>query len=161
VATARAQLAGFIAKYSPDIGRAAKASLATLRNRFAGTHELVYDNYNALVIAWSTTGKVADVICSIALYPKWINLFFMRGTELPDPDERLQGNGKTIRHVTLERGAATLAEPAVRRLLAAAIAASPVAPRGKAAPACTIKSVSAKQRPRKAPSAVAARRRAR
>ena len=70
VAAPASQLAGFIAKYSPPVARVAKAALVTLRKRFVGTQELVYDNYNALAIGWSPTGKVGHVICSIALYPR-------------------------------------------------------------------------------------------
>lgn len=143
------QLEGFIAKYSPEVARVAKAALVTLRKRFVGTQELVYDNYNALAIGWSPTGKVGHVICSIALYPRWVNLFFMHGTQLPDPTKRLAGGGKGIRHVVLERGAATLDEADVKKLLAAAVDKAIVAPIGKAPPVTIIKSTSAKQRPRR------------
>ena len=147
--TPAGQLAQFIAKYSPEVARVAKAALVTLRKRFAGTQELVYDNYNALAIGWSPTGKVGHVICSIALYPRWVNLFFMQGTQLPDPTKRLKGAGKGIRHVMLENGAATLDEADVKKLLAEAIDHAIVAPIGKAPPVTIIKSVSAKQRLRR------------
>jgi hypothetical protein len=147
--TSAGQLAQFIAKYSPEVARVAKAALVTLRKRFVGTQELVYDNYNALAIGWSPTGKVSHVICSIALYPRWVSLFFMQGTLLPDPTKRLEGGGKGIRHVVLENGAATLAEADVKKLLAAAIDRAIVAPIGTAPPVTIIKSISAKQRPRR------------
>jgi hypothetical protein len=149
--TDRDRLERFIAKYSPDIVRVARGVLPALRKWFAGTQELVYDNYNALVIAWSPTGKVGDIICSIALYPRWVTLFFARGAALPDPERRLRGSGKAIRHVVLERGKATLAEPAVKRLLSAAVDAAVVAPSGRGTPVTTIKSIVAKQRPRRPP----------
>src|SRR4249919_1542516 len=71
MATAEQQLQGFIAKYSREIAATAKHVRADLRQRMVGTIEMVYDNYNALVMAYSSTGKVSDVICSIALYPRW------------------------------------------------------------------------------------------
>jgi hypothetical protein len=121
-----------------------------MRAMFPGTTELVYDNYNALAIGWSPTGKTGDVICSIALYPRWISLFFMRGADLPDPERRLQGSGSRVRHVVLDRGVLTLSEPAVLTLIDFAIAESVVGTlSGTDAPAIVIKSVSAKQRPRR------------
>jgi len=38
---------------------------------------MVYDNYNALVIAFSPNERPSDAIFSIALYPHWVNLFFL------------------------------------------------------------------------------------
>jgi hypothetical protein len=145
--TPAAQLAMFMARYSPDVVHTAKGALSALRKRFAGTQELVYDNYNALVVAWSPTGRVSEVICSIALYPRWVNLFFMQGAKLKDPTKRLRGTAK-IKNVILE-SAKTLDEPAVRALLASALDVAIVAPRGTAKPVTIIKSISAKQRPRK------------
>jgi hypothetical protein len=149
MASTAKQLDGFLGKYLPEVARVAKAALGKLRKRFVGTQELVYDNYNALAIAWSPTGRVSDVICSIALYPRWVSLFFMQGTRLPDPGKRLKGAGKGIRHVVLEHGAATLDEPEVRALLDAALDIAIVAPTDKARPVTVIKSISPTQRPRR------------
>ncbi len=145
----RARLERFIARYSPEVGKVARAALAKMRRHLRGTQELVYDNYNALAIAWTPTGRTSDVICSIALYPRWVSLFFMRGARLADPDGRLRGSGKQIRHIVLD-GAKTLDDPAVRALIARAIAEAPVAPKGKATPATVVRSVAKKQRPRRA-----------
>lgn len=57
--------------------------------------------------------------------------------------------GSTVRHVVLERGAATLAEPAVRALVDAAIARAAAAPDPRRGTPLVIKSVSARQRPRR------------
>jgi len=80
----------------------------------------VYDNYNALAIAFGPTDRAGDIVCSITLYPKWVSLFFTHGTGLRDPERRLQGSGSRIRHVVLER-AMTMNEPAVRALIREAL----------------------------------------
>ncbi len=49
------RLAGFIAKYTPEVQSVATAVLAKLRARLPGAVELVYDNYNALAIAFGPT----------------------------------------------------------------------------------------------------------
>ena len=88
------------------------------------------------------------VIFSIALYPRWVTLFFKDGAALADPRGLLQGSGKAIRHIVLE-GSATLQRPAVRALMRLAIDAAPVAIDAKAPRRTIIRSVSAKQRARR------------
>ncbi|PYV19938.1 MAG: hypothetical protein DMG07_00820 [Acidobacteria bacterium] len=142
------RLAGFIAKYTPEIGALARAALAKMRARLPGAVELVYDNYNALAIAFGPTERASEAILSIALYPRWISLFFLDGVNLPDPQELLRGSGKKVRHIVLE-DAAALDRPAVQALIARALerAARPL--HGASPGRIVIKSVLAKQRPRR------------
>jgi hypothetical protein len=49
------QFAGLIAEYEPEIAALAEAALAALRARLPGAVEMVYDNYNALVIGFGPT----------------------------------------------------------------------------------------------------------
>jgi hypothetical protein len=142
------QLAGFIARYDPEIGALARSALARLRKRLPGAVELVYDNYNALVVGFGPTERTSEAILSIALYPRWVSLFFLQGATLPDPGKVLKGSGTRVRHIVLE-SAATLEKPAVRALIAHALerAAKPLdgTRRGR----IVIRSISAKQRPRR------------
>src|SRR5262249_26929487 len=46
------QLAGFLAKYTLEISALAKKIFGKMRKRLPGAVELVYDNYNALVIGF-------------------------------------------------------------------------------------------------------------
>src|SRR5215471_9539349 len=110
------QLAGFIARYLPEIGALAQSALAKMRQRLPGAIELVYDNYNALAIGFGPTERASDVVFSIAAFPRWVSLFFFNAVDLPDPERRLQGTGKSARHVVLS-GPDTLDEPAVRALI--------------------------------------------
>jgi hypothetical protein len=147
--TPEEQLAGFIAEYAPEIGALGHAALAKMRGRLPGAIELVYDNYNALAIGFGPTERASDVIFSIALYPRWVSLFFLRGADLPDPQKLLKGSGKVVRHVVLE-SAADLDKPAVKALMKRALERCDK-PINSAAPGrIIIKSVSAKQRPRRA-----------
>lgn len=144
--SSEAQLTRFIAKYSPEIAALARAVLGKMRARLPGAVELVYDNYNALVVGFGSTERVSDVIFSIALYPRWINLFFLHGAGLRDPKRRLKGNGKVVRHVVLN-DAEDLDDPAVVELMARALERSEVPFTGPGR--FVIKSVSANQRPRR------------
>jgi hypothetical protein len=146
--SAAAQLASFVAKYDPAVGRLVRATRAAMRKRLPTALELIYDNYQFLAIGYSATERAADSIVSLAVSPKGVALCFIYGASLPDPQSILQGSGNQTRFVRLA-GAATLAEPAVAALLRAAIAKArtplPTTGRGRT----IIKSVSAKQRPRR------------
>jgi hypothetical protein len=142
------QLHGFIARFTPDIARVARAARTKIRALLPGATELVYDNYNALAIGFGPTERASDAIVSIAVFPRRVSLFFMRGTALADPKKLLCGAGRQARHIVLDR-ASVLDRPAVRALVRRAAASHPT-PLGRAARRRTvIKSVSARQRPRR------------
>ncbi len=142
------QLAGFVAKYDLPVGKLARASRAALRKRLPTAVELVYDNYQFLAIGFSATERTSDCLVSLAVSPKGVALSFYYGSSLPDPHGILLGSGNQNRYVRLE-SPATLALPAVEALIRAAVAKAktplPAIGRGYT----VIKSVSAKQRPRR------------
>ena len=142
------QLAGFIAKFDPAVAKLARASRAMLRKRFPTAVELVYDNYNALAIGYCATERASDCIVSLAVTSRGVALSFYYGAGLPDPTGILQGNGSQNRYIRLE-SASRLMDPAVEALIRAAVAKSkaPLPARDKGY--LVIKSVSAKQRPRR------------
>src|SRR5262245_22741348 len=89
--TAAQQLQSFIDKYDPSIAAVARSARLKLGKRMPAALELVYDNYNALVIGFAATERASDAIISLALYPRWVSLFFIYGAGLPDPEKALQG----------------------------------------------------------------------
>jgi hypothetical protein len=119
-----------------------------MQKRLPHAVEIVYDNYNFLVFGFGPTERASEAIFSIAAYARGVGLCFIHGAKLPDPDQRLQGSGKQTRFLKLPT-AATLDEPAVQRLIAAAIECAPVPFNPAARRRLIIKSVSAKQRPRR------------
>lgn len=142
-------LAGFIARYSPEIAALAEAVLVKMRERLPGAVELVYDNYNALAIGFGPGEKTSDAIFSIALYPRWVSLFFLQNaTLLRDPEKLLKGSGKVVRHIAL-KDASDLDKPAIQKLMAHSLklASEPIDPANQNR--IIIKSVSNKQRPRR------------
>lgn len=145
--TPKQQLDSFLKKYDPTIAATAKRALAKMRKRLPGAVEIVYDNYNALAIGFGPNEKASLAIFSIALYPRWVNLFFLQGAKLPDPSRRLQGAGKVVRSVRLEEE--TLEDPEILKLIDVALkrAKEPIDPTQPRR--LVINSVSAKQRPRK------------
>jgi len=65
-------------------------------------NELIYDNYNALAIGFALSDTAGDAFCSIAVYSKYINFGFNRGTEIADPEKLLKGNGSLYRYFKVE-----------------------------------------------------------
>ena len=142
------QLASFIAKFDPKVGRLVRSARAALRKRWPTAVELVYDNYNALAIGWGPNERTSEVIVSLAVFARGVNLYFMYGASLPDPLGLLKGSGNQGRFIRLE-SVAQLDEPAVAALLRAAVrhGRTPLATTGRGS--LVIKSVSARQRPRR------------
>jgi len=147
-ASAAEQLDGFLAKFTPEVAAMAQGALKKLRRRYPTALELVYDNYNALAIGFAPSEKTSTAIFSIAVYPRWVSLFFLQAKGVPDPEGLLKGSGKVARHVVLE-SPADLDAPAMVAMMEAAVevAKMPFAAKGKCG--IVIKSVSAKQRPRR------------
>jgi hypothetical protein len=142
------QLANFIAKFDPAVAKLIRSCRAALRKRLPTATELVYDNYNFFVIGYSPTERPSDAIVSLAAGANGVGLAFIYGATLPDPTGILLGSGNQTRFIRLP-SAKKLAEPEVEALLRAAIAQakSPLPKSGKGK--TIIRSVSAKQRPRR------------
>src|ERR1700752_5319466 len=98
VTDAETQLASFFAKYEPAMAKLGRALRAKLRARLPGLFEIVYvyESQNALVISYSPTEHGYEGLCTIALYPRGVKLFFGQGVLLSksDPNKLLQGRGK-------------------------------------------------------------------
>jgi hypothetical protein len=147
-ADAERQLKSFIAKFEPSHQTLIRGLRKALRKRFPTAYELAYDNYNFFVIGYGSTERPSDCIVSLAAAANGVGLCFIHGASLPDPDQLLLGSGKQTRFLRLE-SVEVLTRPEVEALLAHAIARAktplPVSGRGR----LIIRSVSAKQRPRR------------
>ena len=143
------QLSAFIDKFEPRVAANARAALSILRRRLPASVELVYDNYNALAVGFGPSDKTSEAIFSIAVYPRWVSLFFLQGARLSDPDKVLKGSGNAVRHVVLEPPQ-LLSSPAVDKLISLALTSAKRQHDSSLRRQLIIKSVSAKQRPRRA-----------
>ena len=146
-----ARLEGFIDKFLP--ARAAEIRFARrwMKRRFPTAHELVYDNYNFFVIGFAPSERTSEAVFSLACHAKRVALCFLWGARLPkqlDPRALLQGEGNQVRSVPLVPIEA-LETPALRALISAAAEQAPVPFPAIGKSKLIIKSVSAKQRPRR------------
>ena len=141
------QIESFLAKYSLRVAEQLTAARAKLRALFPTGYELVYDNYNALVFGFGSTARASDAVVSIAGYPEWVRLFFLRGAFLEDPQDLLEGAGAQVRSIRLA-SPQDIDRPEIVALIRQAKDVHRV-DFSTAAPLVTVvKSVSPKQRPR-------------
>jgi len=145
---AQTQLAEFIDKYDPKIAALARKVLAHMNRRLPGAVCMVYDNYNALAIGFGPLEKVSAIPLSIALYPRWINLFFLMGITLDDPNRLLKGAGARVRSIRINQ-LADIKDPNVDALITAAVMQANWELQPKAKNTVIIRSVSPNQRPRR------------
>ena len=150
---AERQLDSFLAKYDPDVEAFAGRALGKMRRLMPGAVEMVYDNFNWLVIGFSPTERPSEAIFSIVLPAGRVTLCFLQGAGLPDPARRLRGSGNVVRNIRLydagQPDAKVLDDPEVRALMNLALNRAkvpmPAGARGK----LIIRAISARQRPRR------------
>jgi hypothetical protein len=148
--SAEQQLRTFIEKFEPDNQATIRAAHRALRKRFPTANELVYDNYNFFVIGYGAMERPSDCFVSIAAAANGVGLCFIHGASLPDPAKILSGSGKQTRFLRLpSRDVLRQNEVQALLTLAAARAKTPLPTTGRGT--LIIRSISAKQRPRKRP----------
>jgi len=146
--SAETELAACIGKFSPEMAKAIRAVRAALRRKAPSANELVWDNYNFFVIGYSPTLRPSDCFLSLAADGHGVRIAFYWGSKLPDPKGILMGSGSQYRFIRLE-SARDLSKPDVDALIRAAIAhgKTPLPEKGRGT--LVIRSISAKQRPRR------------
>src|SRR4051812_15040716 len=142
------ELTKFFAKYTPEIASLGRALLKKLRSRLPLAVQMVYDNYNALVIGFGPNDRPSEALLSMVLYPRYISLCFLQGAKLSDPKKLLEGSGKQVRHIRLP-DVKTLDKPDVEDLIERAWSVARQSPGADGDGRLIIKSISAKQRPRR------------
>jgi hypothetical protein len=149
----QAQLDSFLDKYTPEVAAFARHALTKMRRLMPGAIEMVYDNYNALVVGFGPSERPSEAIFSVVLYPDHVSLCFLQGARLQDPAGRLQGSGNVVRHIRLFAAGSPdprrLDDREVRMLIASALLDAKVQMPSKPQRKLIIRAISAKQRPRR------------
>jgi len=152
-ADAQTQLDSFLAKYSPKIEAFARRTLAKMRKLVPGAIEMVYDNFNWLVIGFGPSERPSEAIFSIVLPPNAVTLCFLQGAGLPDPAGLLHGSGNVVRNIRLYtsrvKDEKVLDNPEVLSLINVALNRAKVPMPAGARRKLIIRAVSAKQRLRR------------
>lgn len=93
------QLQQFLSPYPKHVQQLTLDLRDFLTELVPEANELIWDNYNAVAMAYSKSEKLKDAFCHIAVYAKYVNFGFNRGAELSPSSIRLEGTGKLIRHL--------------------------------------------------------------
>ena len=80
------------------------------------------------VIVFSTDGRMSSMVAALAPRPTYVNVQFAAGSSLPDPNHRLEGTGRRMRHVKV-RSADDVRSPDLRALLQASARLNGLEPR--------------------------------
>ena len=96
------QLKKFIEPYDEGIQKLTLELRNFITDLVPQANELIWDNYNAVAIAYSKSEKLKDAFCHIALYSQHVNFGFNRGAELTKTSVKLNGKGKLIRHISVK-----------------------------------------------------------
>jgi hypothetical protein len=146
--SAETQLTAFLSKYTPEMAAQARDVRARLEKRMPSAVQMVYDNYNGLVIGFSPSDRPSDAMLSMIVLPDHVSVCFIYGASLPDPDGLLQGAGNQVRHIKLTKPA-DLAKRDVSKMITLALASSNVPYLATGKKRVEVRAVAVKQRPRK------------
>jgi len=119
-ATPAQQLNTFLRRFTPEVRDTAGAALRAIRAQVPGATEMVYDKARSLVIGFAPRDRPSEAVLSIALYTKWVNLYFLDGATLKDPHRLLKGDGNRVRMLRLD-DVGVLESAPVRALIAEAV----------------------------------------
>lgn len=108
-----------ISKYDPSVRALAKKLRVLVLELLPRAIEKTYFGWSN---TWyGTSDKISQSVFTISPMKDYVQLYFLLGTELSDPDELLEGTGKKLRHINI-RDAADLKRPALLRLMKRAVA---------------------------------------
>ena len=107
----------FLEPRTPAVRELFMRTCALVREVMPGAVEAVRPGRNNVTFA--SGDKMAEWIVYVSPFQEHVNLGFLRGTELPDPNGLLEGTGQLLRHIKL-RSPEELKKPGLRELIAAA-----------------------------------------
>jgi hypothetical protein len=107
-----------VAGVSPDAAELARQARELIRSVYPAVVEVPWPKQR--VIGYGVgPKKMTEHFCYISVSRNHINIGFMYGAELPDPNNLLVGTGMLLRHVRITH-CDQLEDPALRELLKAA-----------------------------------------
>ncbi len=142
-----AQFSALVSRFPPEIVALVKRCLPKIRRAIPCPYQLVYEYSNSLVVAFGMSERGYEAIVAIAIFPRWVRLYFDKS--LPDPKGLLKGSGTKVRSVTI-KAASDLNHADIQALFKAAIKRSGVTFPKTRSTRMVIKSTSTKRGPPRA-----------
>jgi hypothetical protein len=113
------QLIEYLSPYDVRVGELALRLREIVISEAPDATEIVFRSY-AVSIIFSYTEKWTGGFCYIGVATKHVNLGFLEGARLDDPDGVLEGEGKQMRHIKIKKPE-DLKKPYLRKFIRAAI----------------------------------------
>lgn len=96
-------LVKFLLPYPEHVQETMLTGRDVLKRKLRPCCELDYDATSAVCVGFSFTGDVKGLFVNLSAYPKHVTLVFANGVELADPEMRLKGESKQVRHIRLKQ----------------------------------------------------------
>jgi hypothetical protein len=109
------ELLDLLKPYDPGIQELTIALRQLILEEMAPCCEYILEVY-IVALRYGPTHRVKDGICYIGVIKDHVNLGFIRGSELADPQRILEGTGKQMRHIKI-RNMSDLFRSAIRAYL--------------------------------------------
>jgi hypothetical protein len=93
----------FLLDFPPEMGVLLKEAQVWVRAVLPDAYEHLSVAYQMVMYKVSEPSK--EWVIYLAPYTKHVNLGFMTGSTLPDPEKLLKGTGKTLRHIKIRKSA--------------------------------------------------------
>ncbi len=84
---------------TPEVRALALAARDTIRQAVPRATEKVHPGWH--IIAFHRGAGMPGQFCAVSPLKDRVNLYFMRGVDLPDPRGLLEGTGKGMRHIKI------------------------------------------------------------
>jgi hypothetical protein len=113
-------VARLLAEHPPELQAVEHALRAAIRREFPAAVEQV--DFGNKLIAFGRSMKMRGLLFAIIAHKSWVNLQLADGGNLPNPDGRIEGTGKRIRHIkvpSVEDASSAPVLAAIRAQLAA------------------------------------------
>jgi hypothetical protein len=111
------ELLEFLYRYDPGVQLLAVGLRKVVHEEMAPCYEYIFEMRSKVVLLYGATERViSDGICNISVFARHVTLGFRRGTDLDDTAGVLQGSGKAMRHIRIQK-LSDLDRPEIRRYL--------------------------------------------
>lgn len=122
-------LAEFLKPYDPHVRALALGLRKLVISEVAPCQETLFRTSYTVAFLYSASPRISESFCHISVHRQHVNLAFMRGSLLPDPNGQLEGDGAWMRHIHV-RVPADLERPELRTFVRAACAEADHTPSG-------------------------------
>src|SRR5262245_26673487 len=122
-------LTEFLKPYDPPVRSLARGLRKLVISEVAPCQETLFRTSYTVAFLYSASTRVSESFCHISVHRQHVNLAFMRGSLLPDPNRLLEGDGAWMRHIHV-RVPADLERPELRTFVRAACAEADHTPSG-------------------------------